>query len=237
MSEGNLRKRRGVVRGAITRFYSRLDELEAKAHDDDTLGFTQQAKLRLKQLDSEFKTHHYDLVDVINGEEALEREQAIFDEHDDHVALLSLRIQKLIAVCTALSPSSPYQVATKRLLRVREALTKVSDAIAAPITGPDSVCLLHQHQEQLSDLKKELGETRHSLLSLELNDGGKLDGLQTSVEEALFDCSLSIKKALRSQDKDHPTADGKGVKLPKLEVPTFDGDILGWKTFWEQFGS
>ena len=123
MSEGNLRKRRGVVRGAITRFYSRLDELEAKAHDDDTLGFTQQAKLRLKQLDSEFKTHHYDLVDVINGEEALEREQAIFDEHDDHVALLSLRIQKLIAVCTALSPSSPYQVATKRLLRVREALS------------------------------------------------------------------------------------------------------------------
>ena len=235
MSEGNLRKRRGVVRGAITRFYSHLDELEAKAHDDDTLGFTQQAKLRLKQLDSEFKTHHYDLVDVIIGEEALEQEQAIFDEHDDHVALLSLRIQKLIAVCTALSPSSPYQVATKRLLRVREALTKVSDAIAAPITGPDSVCLLHQHQEQLSDLKKELGETRHSLLSLELNDGGKLDGLQTSVEEALFDCSLSIKKALRSQDKDHPTADGKGVKLPKLEVPTFDGDILGWKTFWEQF--
>ena len=29
--------------------------------------------------------------------------------------------------------------------------------------------------------------------------------------------------------------DRKGVKLPKLYVPTFDGDVLHWKQFWEQF--
>ena len=27
----------------------------------------------------------------------------------------------------------------------------------------------------------------------------------------------------------------KGVKLPKLDIPTFDGNVLHWKTFWEQF--
>ncbi len=27
----------------------------------------------------------------------------------------------------------------------------------------------------------------------------------------------------------------KGVRLPKLEIPTFEGDILYWLTFWEQF--
>ena len=27
----------------------------------------------------------------------------------------------------------------------------------------------------------------------------------------------------------------KGVRFPKLEVPTFDGDILHWQSFWEQF--
>ena len=27
----------------------------------------------------------------------------------------------------------------------------------------------------------------------------------------------------------------KGIKLPKIEVPTFDGNILHWPTFWEQF--
>ena len=26
-----------------------------------------------------------------------------------------------------------------------------------------------------------------------------------------------------------------GVRLPKIKVPTFDGNILGWNLFWEQF--
>lgn len=32
-----------------------------------------------------------------------------------------------------------------------------------------------------------------------------------------------------------PTHDGIGVKLPKLGVPTFDGDFIHWKQFWDQF--
>ena len=28
--------------------------------------------------------------------------------------------------------------------------------------------------------------------------------------------------------------ESKGVQLPKLEVPTFDGDVLHWQMFWEQ---
>jgi hypothetical protein len=28
---------------------------------------------------------------------------------------------------------------------------------------------------------------------------------------------------------------GTGVKLPKLDVPIFDGDLLSWTQFWEQF--
>ena len=30
------------------------------------------------------------------------------------------------------------------------------------------------------------------------------------------------------------THETKGVRLPKLKVPTFDGDILHWQMFWEQ---
>lgn len=32
-----------------------------------------------------------------------------------------------------------------------------------------------------------------------------------------------------------PTPRTPGAKLPKLEVPTFDRDILRWKSFWDQF--
>ena len=28
-----------------------------------------------------------------------------------------------------------------------------------------------------------------------------------------------------------------GVQLPRIEVPTFDGNILNWQIFWEQFDS
>ena len=47
--------------------------------------------------------------------------------------------------------------------------------------------------------------------------------------------SLSIKKSLKPLAHDSTPTDSKGVKLPKLDVPTFDGNILNWKSFWEQF--
>ena len=31
------------------------------------------------------------------------------------------------------------------------------------------------------------------------------------------------------------TPDSTGVKLPKLSVPTIDGNILHWRSFWEQY--
>ena len=32
-----------------------------------------------------------------------------------------------------------------------------------------------------------------------------------------------------------PVTTVSGVKLPKLEVPTFDGNIMNWTAFWERF--
>ena len=59
------------------------------------------------------------------------------------------------------------------------------------------------------------------------------------LDKELFDCSLKIKSLLfpsgRSFDSTPPSLDGKGVKLPKLDVPLFDGNIVNWRTFWEQF--
>ena len=40
---------------------------------------------------------------------------------------------------------------------------------------------------------------------------------------------------LKPLTHDAPTTDSKEVKLPKLDVPMFDGNILNWKSFWEQF--
>ena len=50
---------------------------------------------------------------------------------------------------------------------------------------------------------------------------------------------MAIKKRLRASTdtttRDTPTPRATGAKLPKLEVPSFDGDILKWKSFWDEF--
>ena len=80
---------------------------------------------------------------------------------------------------------------------------------------------------------KEFTNTRNSLLPFDLEEEDELCKLQTEIEHGFFDSSLSIKHLLQPQSS--PATDSKGIKLPKLEVPTFDGDLFNWRTFWEQF--
>ena len=71
--------------------------------------------------------------------------------------------------------------------------------------------------------------------SKQVKDDDEVLQLQAAVEKAIFDCSLNTKKQLHVRVRSSsPSSDTKGVKLLKLDVPTFNGDILGWKMFWEQ---
>ena len=68
-----------------------------------------------------------------------------------------------------------------------------------------------------------------------MEDTSELSVMLNKVEKGIFDLSLDIRKLLRSQSSVSSSTSNKGVRLPKLEVPTFDGNILNWCTFWEQF--
>ncbi len=75
-------------------------------------------------------------------------------------------------------------------------------------------------------------------MALYLEDEDELVVLHTRLEKLQFECSHKVKKLLSSHAPKSATAsavDGKGVRLPKLDVPTFDGDVIHWKQFWEQF--
>ena len=74
--------RRGVIRSSITRLANRLSVLESKSPDQDTLEAAQQTLQRLNDLQAEFKLLHVEVVDVIEDEKALEKEQ-VFDTVDD----------------------------------------------------------------------------------------------------------------------------------------------------------
>ena len=76
-------------------------------------------------------------------------------------------------------------------------------------------------------------------MSVDLEETDELSTLQANLEGEIFDTSLQVKKLLlmSSHKSDSPTtsSDSKGVRLPKLDVPLFDGKILHWRSFWEQF--
>ena len=232
----NHKKRRGVVRASLTRLGTKVGELEGSTDQPDTLDHAKRLITKLECLDAEYKTHHYSIVDLTDDEGGLAAEQTALDAHDENIAQLGIRIQRLITACSKSLDSNPHKIASKQLTCLKTRLSKVEESISSTSSDTDNTCLLKQHEEQLSEFKKELSDVRTSLLSLDLKDDDEVLQLQAAVEKAIFDCSLNIKKLLHARvPTSSPSSDTKGVKLPKLDVPTFNGDILGWKSFWEQF--
>ena len=198
-----------------------LKDLESKVDQPATPDLTQRMKKKLDTLDSEFKTHHYALIDLIDDEETLQKEQDVLDEHDDDVTVHAVRIQQLLTNCASSSDSSSRKIASRRFAHLQKNLSSVSAAIGSLSGESDDVCLLCQYEEQLGDFEKELGDIRNSLLSLDLKESDELCTSQTNLEKGIFDCSLEIKKLLHASSHAHDPAatppDGKGVKLPRLD--------------------
>ena len=238
------RKRRGVVRASITRLGSKIKELESKIEEPTTHDLAQRLFTKLKTLDADFKTHHYSLIDLIDDDATLATEQETLDQHDDDVTALTVLIRQVLTVSSA-TPThiDQHKVLARKLQHLEKSLASVSETIGSLTSHSKDICRLKQHEEQLSDYKKDLADFRNGLLSLDLTEGNELLGLHAALEKRFFDCSLQIKELLRPHALAHeptpaPTStpsDSKGVKLPKLDVPTFDGNILNWKCFWEQF--
>jgi hypothetical protein len=144
----------------------------------------------------------------------------------------------MIKACSS-DPGS-RKLASRKLSHLEKELSSVSEVVASLSADPSDVCVLHQYQEQLHDIKRELGDICNCLISLDLDEFDDLVTLQEHSKKQLFACSLAIKKLLfptaRPTDSVTPlTSDSTGVKLPKLDVPKFDGNILNWRVFWEQF--
>ena len=230
----SLRKRRGVVKASLTRLRSRLGELEAIADQPGTPEAAKQLLSKLEALDTEFKAHHLSIVDLTE-EDSLDAEQVTLDRHDDEAADLGLCLRRLVSSSSP-SGADPRKIPFKRLSRMERVLSSITADLSSLPSGPDGTVLLRQHQEQLSEFKVELGGIRDSLYLLDLEDSDSLNLLQASVEKTVFDCSIEVRKHLLAHDANSTSSPGsKGVKLPKIDVPTFDGNLLHWNTFWEQF--
>ena len=124
LTPATLQKRRGVVHSFISRLTTRLKDLESKVEQPTTLDHAQQMSKRLETTDSESKVHYYALVNHIDCNKVLGKEQETLDEHDDDMATL--------AACI-------YQTTNNCLLL----FTSIYNGISPLSTDPEKVCLLY----------------------------------------------------------------------------------------------
>ena len=124
--------------------------------------------------------------------------------------------------------------------RIRAGLEQVDDVIKTA-TSPATPCidssLLAQCQEEVFDYKKGLATLYDELSVMDILDDDELFAAHATLERQLSTVSQKIKSLLVVPLMSTSTSitTDTGVKLPKLDVPTFDGNIIHWKQFWDQF--
>ena len=243
-SLSKLRKRRAVVRRSITCLSNGLRDLEATPDRDGVMDRAQQSIIKIGSLEKEFKTIHLEIVDLIDdGDTAVhEKEQETLDKLDEDVASITIRLQQLVAKCGSSATSGALKSSSRKLSRLERSLIAVNEALALIPVDHDDVPLLEQYSERLLDYKRDLATIYDDLATHDLNDDDALLVLHAKLERLQFECSHRVKTLLRthssrstSRSTSASTADNKGVRLPKLDVPTFNGDVQHWTTFWEQF--
>ena len=237
----SIRKRRGVVRASITRLVSRLTELEEMPDQEAANRHAQRLSTRMSALDSEFKSIHFQLIDLIDVEDegTIEKEQDIMDKHDDDIDSLTIRVQGLLVASRTISASSDHRLLLRKPAHLEESLTTISDTITTlPPDGLEDLALIQQYQEELSDHKGQLMNLYDGLAGLELEEGDELLVLHSKLKKLHFDCCHKVRKILNSRSTlstSSVVTEAKSLKIPKLDAPAFDGNILNWTNFWEQF--
>ena len=117
---------------------------------------------RSETLDGKFKTHHFIVVDFID-EETLGEEQAVLDNHDNKILLLTQGLQCLMGDTGAVTPpksaTEPYQFLGRRLCHLEKTPRSINLTVEPLAPGPylDN-CLVRQLEKQVGRLRTELSD-------------------------------------------------------------------------------
>ena len=97
----------------------------------------QQLLQKLESLDTDFKSYHFTILDLIEEQEVLENEQATLDEHDDRIAKITNHIQKLLLEPSAkpLLEAEKHQQIHNWMDYLKRKLRIVSQAIEPMVPG------------------------------------------------------------------------------------------------------
>ena len=232
------RRRRGAVRASITKLVDRVRDLERKADlsASEVLAALRSVE-RLKELDDDFKQYHFAVVDLLEDEDEEKTEQAILDEHDERVAKLTDRLQTLTTRPKKRGePTEEQKLLRKRLEYIESNIGDIKDVVGLIAPGPDMDReLVEEYREQIGTLKQELMDVSRRILALKEDDTG-LARQESGISKLILQANVLIRRLLRDPAAAGPSSGRRdGIELPRIDIPAFNGDIMEWRSFWEQF--
>ena len=116
------------------------------------------------------------------------------------------------------------------IIHTQRALEQIYGAVTSATASKTDLnkCILAQYKSQLhvGEVKAQLSLTSRDVASLEPEDEN-LPKLEDDVYKFHFDLSLKLHHSLHGEDKSSTSLNDKtGVKLPRLEVPSFNGNFV-----------
>ena len=113
----------------------------------------------------------------------------------------------------------------------------MSDRLLPYLLYFTDTCFVQQLHEELADLGSDLRSVSSDLAALSLAEDFNVMRMEKDICYCMYNCSVKIWKLLSTLTVTVPSSVTSlaGVKLPKIDIPRFDGNILGWRTFWEEF--
>ena len=199
-----------------------------KLEDKEGLTYSDQRKIKrlkekAKEHDRDFEQRH--VLNFIKTEDkaALDLEEAVFDEHVNYVSDIIERLEQLEDLFDL----------SRRLSHVYDSLMKVKRVVEDKELD---MCLLEGYEEKLKSINTYMQGLKRDMLLIDEYES--LAGKAAGLEEASFELQVAIKHLLKNTKTESTVSKDKGlsgVKLPKVSVLTFDGKVLNWKSFCEQF--
>ena len=240
------------MRGGLTRIgrdISPLEEKEMLTPSDQRN--IKRLKDQVKEHDQEFEKRHMEVLDFIEEDDqvALNSDENVFDEHVNRVSDIIERLEKLQDLVTT-EPVTPHasgisddrpgvrsvteeEHLSRRLDQVNDSLMKVK---RVKDDKSLDMCPLEGQEERVKSIDADLQVIKRDMLLI--GEYKSLAERATALEEASVVIRVAIKGRLKNLNAESLGSKETGlgeVKLPKLCVATFDGKVLNWNNFWEQF--
>lgn len=143
------------------------------------------------------------------------------------------------------SQSANHQLSNFQLLRRKEMILKMdSNAVIQVIletskSPSNNIIRMENHVQKLNGYMESCNEVREEIIALIPDDEVAEEAQKWIDYQRVFDNALDIAQEYISRQAiskaDEQTASSSAEHKPKLELSKFDGDVLKFQNFWDQF--